>query len=154
MPTKYQGTDGEIRALNTYIKLQRAAETALHHTTSHLSEYGLTTSQFGILEALFHLGILSQRELAEKLLKSTGNISIVLKNLEKRGLIERHRNPGDNRYMQVSITKTGRELIAGLFDAHVSGIVDEMSILTPAEQEELGRLCRKIGLREGEQVSP
>jgi MarR family 2-MHQ and catechol resistance regulon transcriptional repressor len=149
MPTNYQGTQEETRALNTYIKLQRAAETALTHTTSHLSDYGLSTSQFAILEALFHLGILSQRELAEKLLKSTGNISIVLKNLEKRRLIERHRDPDDNRYMQVSITPMGRELIRGMFPAHLAGIVAEMGVLTASEQEELARLCRKLGLREG-----
>jgi MarR family 2-MHQ and catechol resistance regulon transcriptional repressor len=148
MPTKYAGTKEEEQALNTYIKLQRAAETTLNRTTSHLSDYGLTTSQFAVLEALFHLGTLSQRSLAEKLLKSSGNISIVLKNMEKRNLIERHRNPADNRFMQVSITHTGRELIDGMFSVHVAGIVDEMSTLTMNEQKELGRLCRKLGLQE------
>jgi MarR family 2-MHQ and catechol resistance regulon transcriptional repressor len=148
MPTKYQGTEEETRALDVYIKLQRAADTTLNRTTSHLSEYHLSTSQFAVLEALYHLGTLSQRALAEKLLKSTGNISIVLKNMEKRGLIERHRDPADNRYMRVSITGIGRELIDGMFATHVAGIVDEMSILTVAEQEELARLCRKLGLRE------
>jgi MarR family 2-MHQ and catechol resistance regulon transcriptional repressor len=148
MPTRYQGSEDETRALNTYIKLQRAAETTLHRTTSHLSEYGLSTSQFAVLEALYHLGTLSQRALAEKLLKSTGNISIVLKNMEKRGLIERHRHPDDNRYMQVSITDVGRELIGAMFAGHVAGIVNEMSALTAGEQEELARLCRKLGLRE------
>jgi MarR family 2-MHQ and catechol resistance regulon transcriptional repressor len=149
MPTKYQGTQEETRALNAYIKLQRAAETTLAHTTAHLGDYGLSTSQFAVLEALFHLGTLSQRELADKLLKSTGNISIVLKNLEKRHLIERHRDPDDNRYMQVSITHRGRKLIGGMFDAHVAGIVAEMGVLSATEQEELSRLCRKLGLREG-----
>ena len=149
MPTRYQGSEEETRALNTYIKLQRAAETTLHQTTAHLSDYGLTTSQFAVLEALYHLGTLSQRALAEKLLKSTGNISIVLKNMEKRGLIERHRDPDDNRYMQVSITSVGQALIDGMFPGHVAGIVAEMSALTAAEQDELAKLCRKLGLREG-----
>lgn len=148
MPTKYRGTQEEMRALNTYIKLQRAAETTLTHTTAHLGDYGLSTSQFAILEALYHLGTLSQRELAEKLLKSTGNISIVLKNMEKRGLIDRHRDPADNRYNQVCITDAGRDLISGMIRGHVVGIVAEMSVLTAAEQEELARLCRKLGLRE------
>lgn len=147
MPTKYQGTLEETRALNAYIKLQRAAETTLANTTAHLGEYGLTTSQFAVLEALYHLGTLSQRALSEKLLKSTGNISIVLKNMEKRDLIERHRDPDDNRYMRVSISASGREVIDEMFASHVAGIVAEMSILTPTEQEELARLCRKLGLR-------
>lgn len=148
MPTRYDGTPEETRALDAYIKLQRAAETVVTRTTAHLSAYNLTVSQFGVLEALYHLGTLSQRDLAQKLLKSTGNISIVLKNLEKRGLITRERNPADIRTMQVRISAAGRDLIAGFFDQHVAGIVDEMSILTAAEQGELARLCRKLGVRE------
>ncbi len=148
MPTRYNGTLEEKRALDAYIKLQRAAETVLSRTTAHLVAYHLTVSQFGVLEALYHLGTLSQRDLAQKLLKSTGNISIVLKNLEKRGLIARERNPADTRYMQVCISDAGRALLASFFDRHVRGIVDEMSILTGEKQEELARLCRKLGLRE------
>jgi MarR family transcriptional regulator, 2-MHQ and catechol-resistance regulon repressor len=148
MPTHYEGTDKERLALDTYIKLQRAAETSLARTTAHLSGRDLNTSQFAILEALYHLGTLSQRELAQKVLRSASNISIVLKAIEKRGLIERERDPADNRYVQVSITEKGRALIASFFDQHVAGIVAEMNALTAEEQAELGRLCRKLGLRE------
>jgi MarR family transcriptional regulator, 2-MHQ and catechol-resistance regulon repressor len=148
MPTHYEGTDKERLALDTYIKLQRAAETSLARTTAHLSDCDLTTSQFAILEALYHLGTLSQGELANKVLRSASNISIVLKTIEKRGLIERERDPADNRYMRVQITEKGRALIASFFDRHVAGIVAEMNALTAEEQTELGRLCRKLGLRE------
>ena len=148
MPTKYQGTAQEERALNAYIKLQRAAETVLTNTTEHLSDYDLTTSQFAVLEALYHLGTLSQRDLADKLLKSTGNMSLVLKNLEKRDLISRERDPGDRRYMRVCITEKGRELLLSMLEEHVAGIVEEMNILTPQEQDQLGQLCRKLGLKE------
>ncbi len=148
MPTHYEGTEQEQLALDSYIKLQRAAETSLHRTTAHLSHHNLTTSQFAILEALYHLGTLSQRQLADKVLRSASNISIVLKAIEKRGLIERERDPSDNRYMQVQITEQGRALITSFFDEHVAGIVAEMSALTAAEQVELGRLCRKLGLRQ------
>lgn len=112
-------------------------------TTTHL-----TASQFGILEALYHLGTLSQRDLAQKLLKSTGNISVVLKNPEKRRLISRERNRADTRYMEVSISKAGQDLLASFFEKHVQGIVEEMAILTPEEQNESACLCRKLGLRE------
>jgi MarR family 2-MHQ and catechol resistance regulon transcriptional repressor len=148
MPTKYDGTLEEKRALDAYIKLQRAADTVVNRATAHLATHGLTVSQFGVLEALYHLGTLSQRDLAHKLLKSTGNISTVLKNLEKRGLIARERNPDDTRYMQVCISQVGRDLLAGFLDQHVQGIVETMSILTADEQDDLAYLCRKLGLRE------
>jgi MarR family 2-MHQ and catechol resistance regulon transcriptional repressor len=148
MPTKYKGTSKEVRALNTYIKLQRASETVLARTTAHLTDYDLSVSEFAVLEALYHLGVLSQRDLANKLLQSTGNISTVLKKLEKRGLISRQRDPHDNRYMQVWITDSGEKVLERCFRPHVRGIVEEMSILTPHEQDELARLCKKLGLRQ------
>ena len=148
MPTKHKGTREEIRALDVYIKLQRASETVLTRTTAHLADYDLTVSQFAVLEVLYHLGVLSQRDLANKLLQSTGNISTVLKKLEKRGLISRERDPDDNRYMQVRITDAGMEKLKSCFGPHVRGIVEEMSILTADEQDELARLCRKLGLRD------
>ncbi|MBX3084123.1 MAG: MarR family transcriptional regulator [Anaerolineae bacterium] len=147
MPTKYQGTREEQRALNAYIKLQRAAETSLNRTTAHLAQHGLSTSQFAILEALYHLGTLSQSELAQKMLKSTGNISSILKHMEKDGLVSRVRDPDDNRYMQVCITNQGRAVIDKVLASHIAGIVAEMSVLSADEQDELARLCRKLGLR-------
>ena len=101
-----------------------------------------------MLESLHHLGTLSQRDLAQKLLKSTGNISTVFKNLEKRGLISRTRKVDDTRYMEVCISDAGRALLTGFFGQHVRGIVKEMSALSAEEQEELARLCRKLGRRE------
>jgi MarR family 2-MHQ and catechol resistance regulon transcriptional repressor len=148
MPTKHKGTPEEIRALDVYIKLQRAAETVMARTTAHLADYDLSTSQFAVLEALFHLGVLSQRDLATKLLQSTGNISTVVKELERRGMISRVRDSKDNRYMQVCITEDGKEILKRCFEPHVRGIVMEMSILSAAEQEELARLCRKLGVQE------
>lgn len=147
MPTHFAGNPEQTRALNAYIKLQRAAESSLNHTTAHLSRFDLTVSQFAVLEALYHLGTLSQSDLARKLLKSTGNISAVLKHIEKRGLLSRERNPDDNRFMKVCLTDNGRALIESLFDDHVTGIVKEMAALTPAEQDQLARLCKKLGLR-------
>ncbi|MEL6150232.1 MAG: MarR family transcriptional regulator [Chloroflexota bacterium] len=147
MGTRYKGTSEEIRALNTYIKLQRASESVIQRTTDHLSDYNLTLSQFSALEALYHLGTLSQVDVARKLLKSTGNITTVLKNLEKRDLITRERNSADNRYMDVAITQQGRDLIEGMLTKHIAGIVDEMAILSAEEQEELARLCKKLGLQ-------
>jgi MarR family transcriptional regulator, 2-MHQ and catechol-resistance regulon repressor len=149
MGTKFQGTDEEINALNTYIKLTRAAESVFDRTNAHIASYDLTTTQFAVLEALHHLGTLSQVELAQKLLKSTGNITTVLQNLEKRNLICRVRDPNDQRYVQVSLTDTGRELIARIFPVHVQGIVAAMNVLSTEEQTTLAHLCRKLGTMQG-----
>lgn len=146
MGTKYAGTKEEIRALNAFIKLVRAAQSLSGRVEAHFSELGLTVSQFGVLEALFHLGPLNQKSLAAKILKSTGNITMVIDNLEKRGLVKRTRGEKDRRHYSVGITPKGAGMITSFFPKHVARIVGEMSVLSGAEQNALGTLCKKVGL--------
>lgn len=148
MGTKYQGTPDEIRALNTYIKLTRAVNALEGRLNARACRGDLTISQFGVLEALYHLGRLSQREIGSKLLKSSGNITVVIDNLEKRGLVERERGVEDRRQVFVSLTPEGKDLIERVLPGHVAAIVAEMSVLTPEEQETLADLSKKVGLRE------
>ncbi len=92
IPTHYKGAAEEIPALNTFIKLSRGAESvgtclSRRGTTGHLP-----TSQFGVLESLYHLGPMCQSDIGSKLLKSNSNITFVIHNLEKRGLVRRERD--------------------------------------------------------------
>lgn len=148
MGTRYQGTPVEVRALDAYIKLVRAADSVSSRIHRHLDAAQLTASQFGALEAIYHLGPLTQRELAAKLLKSGGNMTLVIDNLEKRQLVKRDRQINDRRCIQVQLTEQGRALIEAVFPRHVAAVVEEMSLLSAAEQEELGRLCRRLGKQE------
>lgn len=148
MATKYKGTPAEELALNTYIKLTRATSTFETRLAHRDTIDALTHTQFGVLEALYHLGPMCQNEIGAKLLKSGGNITLVIDNLEKRSLVRRQRNPEDRRMMTVSLTDAGRELISQILPGHVRAITEEMSMLTPQEQEQLGELCRKLGTQQ------
>jgi len=145
MPTHYAGTRKEVLALDTFIKLTRAADSVLNRLAHYHTQGGLSPSQFGVLETLYHLGPMCQSEIAHKLLKSGGNITLVIDNLEKRSLVRRQRHPEDRRMITVLLTKAGQELIGEIFPAHVVAIVEEMGALTSSEQEALGALCRKLG---------
>jgi MarR family 2-MHQ and catechol resistance regulon transcriptional repressor len=136
-------------ALNTYTKLMRAADSVTSRVSRSMSAAGLTISQFGVLEALHHKGPLCQRDIAAKILKSTGNITLVIDNLEKQGMVKRERSSEDRRYLTVRLTEKGQELIVIVFAAVQAAISAEMGILSVDEQEILGRLCKKLGLREG-----
>jgi MarR family transcriptional regulator, 2-MHQ and catechol-resistance regulon repressor len=137
------------RSLNCYTKLMRAAESVTNRVGRNMSAAGLTISQFGVLEALLHKGPLCQRDIATKILKSTGNITLVIDNLEKQGLVRRERSTEDRRYFTVSLTETGKELIDTAFATVEAAIIAEMAVLTEAEQETLGLLCKKLGLGQG-----
>lgn len=136
-------------ALNTYTKLMRGAESVTGRVGRKMSEAGLTISQFGVLEALLHKGPLCQRDVASKILKSTGNITLVIDNLEKQGLVLRERSLEDRRFCTVVLTQKGRTLIEATFAEVEAAIVAEMGVLTDEEQQTLGRICKKLGLREG-----
>jgi MarR family 2-MHQ and catechol resistance regulon transcriptional repressor len=145
MGSRYQGSDSEIQALNSYIKLQRAADSISMRAHKHLIQENLSSSQFGVLECLYHLGPLCQRDIGRKILKSSGNISTVIDNLEKRGYVIRERSNQDRRYISVKLTSAGKALITTIFPGHVQEIVANMKTLTPREQQQLSRLCKKLG---------
>jgi MarR family 2-MHQ and catechol resistance regulon transcriptional repressor len=125
----------------------RAAESMTARAHRHLSSFGLTISQFGVLEALYHLGPLSQKDIGQKLLRSSGNVTMVIDNLEKRDLARRERDTEDRRYFIVNLTDEGHKLIRKIFPTHAAVISNELSVLTAAEQQTLGALCKKLGLR-------
>lgn len=154
MPTHFDGSPDEIRALSAYINLIRASDSLAAQVHQHLGAHGLTDSQFGVLEALLHLGPQCQRALADKLLKSGGNITLVIDNLEKQQLVTRQRNAQDRRYITVTLTDRGRALIESIFPAHAAGITRLLGVLSPDEQQELRRLCRKLGRQERQEHQP
>jgi MarR family 2-MHQ and catechol resistance regulon transcriptional repressor len=154
MPTHFQGDPQTILALDTFIKMNRANSAFEARVLAHGSLGALTLSQFGVLEALYHLGPLCQGALSQKLLKSTGNMTLVLDNLEKRGLVQRIRSQEDRRMVTIELTPVGRERIEAIFPLHAAAIRAEMSVLSADEQAQLGRLCRKLGLGSPDEQRP
>jgi MarR family 2-MHQ and catechol resistance regulon transcriptional repressor len=145
MSKNFTGTPEEERALGAYIKLLRAANTALAYARAGLDEAGLSQGQFAVLEALYHVGPLCLGDLARRILSSSGNLTLVVDNLEKRGLAKRIQSGRDKRFVQARITPAGRKLIAKIFPEHARRITEVMAHLNTQEQDDLGSLCRKLG---------
>lgn len=146
MGTHHHGTPRDVRALDTFIKLARASSAVSARLNRVLlCRDGCTESQLGVLEALYHLGPLSQSQLGEKLLTSASNLTTVVRNLERDRLIRRERGDHDGRVQVVHLTAAGRRRIRRIFPAHARRIASAMDALTVAEQRQLGRLCRKLG---------
>ena len=146
MPTRYSGTPDEVLALDTIIKLTRSLNSVQARLTPHLlRDFNLTESQFGVLEALLHLGPMSLGQLCQKILRSGSNVTTVVDNLERDGLVTRVRDEADRRVQIAQLTEKGRALIETAFPAHVARVTAMMGTLTPDEQRELGRICRKLG---------
>jgi len=147
MGTNYKGSKKTIDALNSYIKLIRSAESLSSKLNLMLSNYGLTESQFGVLDSLYHLGPMKQKEIGKKILKSGGNITMVINNLEKRGMVERRKGEKDKRQFIIHLTSKGRKSFQELIPHIAKKIKKHFEILDKDEQKELQRLCKIVGLQ-------
>jgi len=145
MTTHYTGTRAEMRTLDTFIKLTRCTNSVLARLAERNTVGDLTWSQFAVLEALYHLGHMTQGEISAKVLKSGSNMTTVIDNLERDGLVRRERDAKDRRVIHVHLTEAGTGKIEAVLPGHVAALVDEFSILSAKEQEALGELCKKLG---------
>jgi MarR family transcriptional regulator, 2-MHQ and catechol-resistance regulon repressor len=153
MPTHFKGRKETVRALNAFVNLMRASDSVAAHLGAQIEESGLTMGQFGVMEALLHLGPMCQHALGEKLLRSGGNVTLVIDNLEKHGWVRRERQKNDRRMVKIYLTPKGERLIARVFPEHAEAVTKEMGCLTPDEQETLRRICRKLGKSGAEALS-
>ena len=145
MPTHYSGSLAEIRTLDTFIKLTRCTNSLLGRLAERNTIGDLTWSQFAVLEALYHLGPLTQGEVSAKVLKSGSNITTVIDNLERDGLVCRQRDLEDRRVIHVHLTEAGTGKIEAVLPGHVAALVEEFNVLSAKEQETLAELCKKLG---------
>jgi MarR family 2-MHQ and catechol resistance regulon transcriptional repressor len=145
MPTHYQGDPADVRMLDAFIKLTRCSGSLEAGLSAPHRRHGLTPPQFGILETLWHLGPLCQQDLGRKLLTSKPNVSAILGNLERAGLVRRERSDEDRRNVLVHLSPKGRRTIEAAFPDFLEHLRGEFRALSPQELEDLGRLAKKLG---------
>ena len=112
--TKQYGKKTDL-ALAMWVKLTRAHDTFNHLTAANIRTFGLTPAQFGVIECLGHLGSMLIGDLTKKHLVSGGNMTVVVDNLEKDGLVERLVSDEDHRAFYVKLTPKGKRLFDKIF---------------------------------------
>jgi MarR family 2-MHQ and catechol resistance regulon transcriptional repressor len=132
------------QALRTWIALARAHNAVAQLAAADVARHGLTTAEFGVLEALYHKGPMLLNEVQRRILVSSGGITYLVDRLEKRGLVERRDCPGDRRARLAALTADGEALLAAIFPQHAATIRDALAGLTAQEKEEVVRLMRTI----------
>ena len=75
-----------------------------------LSKLGLTYPQYLVMLALWETSPRTVGALGEALYLDSGTLTPLLKRMEQAGLVERRRDPDDERRVQVSLTEDGRAL--------------------------------------------
>jgi MarR family transcriptional regulator, 2-MHQ and catechol-resistance regulon repressor len=142
--TKQYGKKIDL-ALSLWVKLSRAHATISHLTATNINTFNLTPAQFGVVECLGHLGPMLIGDLTKKHLVSGGNMTVVVDNLEKEGIVRRSVSKKDRRAFYVQLTPKGKRLFHKIFIQHAEYVATLTSVLTETEQTELGSLLKKLG---------
>ena len=83
-------------------------------------------------------------ELIEKVLSTSGNMTVVVKNMEKKGWLYRKSCPRDKRAFLVGLTDEGKKLFENLLPEHRKEIEETYGILSDEERRELIRILKKF----------
>jgi len=73
-----------------------------------------------------------------------GNVTGIVDQLEKEGLVERLDEPADRRAFRIRLTRSGDKTFAEMARAHESWVVELLAGLSGRERDELLKLLAKL----------
>ncbi|RSX58745.1 MarR family winged helix-turn-helix transcriptional regulator [Bifidobacterium samirii] len=133
-------------ATRLMVAFRRADRAIQRHEGDVVHAHGLTPAQFGALDALRRRGPLSVGGIIEETLATSGNMTVVIRNMERDGYIRRETDPEDRRSTVISLTDDGRRIIDETMAEHRRHLGDLFAVFSADEQRELIRLLERCEL--------
>ena len=140
-----ESTADRDAALKLWVVLARAYESVAARAQRDISARGLTLTEFGILEALYHKGPMLLGEVQRRILVSSGGVTYLVDRLEGKGLVERQDCPEDRRARYAALTPEGEAMIAEIFPEHAAYMESVLSSLSLEEKVEATELLKRLG---------
>lgn len=136
---KDESTNGKL-----IIAMSRALRNTHTQSEAMLRKNGITRAQFEVLEALYHKGPMTIGSLIEAVLSTSGNMTVVIRNLEQSGMVKRTKNEIDGRSYLIDLTEPGRRSISTVFKKHMALLNDALSPLTYEEKTTVTNILSKL----------
>jgi MarR family 2-MHQ and catechol resistance regulon transcriptional repressor len=133
------------QSLKLWVVLSRAWDAVQGHAAADIARHGLTITEFGVMEALYHKGPLLLGEVQRKILVTSGGVTYLIDRLAAKGLVERRRCEKDRRAYYAALTPEGEALIREIFPAHGAAIHRAVAGLTAEQKEQAIDLLRTLG---------
>ncbi|HFH9945759.1 TPA: MarR family winged helix-turn-helix transcriptional regulator [Streptococcus suis] len=144
MKTVEQSLNENKQALHSLVVFRRAANTISKSELETIKKYGLTVCQFGVMEALYNKGNLRIQDLIDKLLSTSGNMTVVIKNMIRDGYVYKTSDTSDRRASLIALTEKGRQTIEAILPEHYDHVGQIFSVLSPEEQDLLATILKKF----------
>lgn len=132
-------------SLKLFVVLSKAYRAVSDQVAKDIRGYELNTTDFGVLELLYHQGEQTLQKIGDKILLASGSITYVVDKLETKGLVRRIPCPNDRRITYASITSAGEQLLNDIFPQHWEQIETITAGLTEKEKIQAIELLKKLG---------
>jgi len=94
------------------IALLRAREAVMGHFRPMLAQHEITEQQWRVIRILAEAGQVDATEMAEKAFILAPSLTRIIRSLEERGLITKHKDADDGRRVLLEIAPPGMKVIA------------------------------------------
>jgi DNA-binding MarR family transcriptional regulator len=134
------------RALRIWLRLLTCTQLIERQVRSRLREqFSTTLPRFDLMAQLErHAEGLKMSELSRLLMVTGGNVTAIVDQLEKEGLVERLDEPADRRAFRIRLTRIGDKTFAEMARAHEEWVVELLAGMSRREQGELLKLLAKV----------
>src|SRR5690625_2714520 len=133
-------------SLKLFVVLSKAYRSVADQVAIDIQGYGLNTTDFGVMELLYHEGEQPLQKIGERILLASGSITYVVDKLERKGLVKRTPSAKDRRITYASLTSVGEQLLNDIFAEHWKQIEAITAGLTEEEKIQAIELLKKLGL--------
>lgn len=138
-----------MQAFGNAFLLAQVGAHAAQRFSERIAELDLTPPQVGLLRLVAARPGQSQQAIAAQLGTPPTRLVALVDGLEKRGLIERRRNPDDRRLYAVELTDDGRAFMGRVAQAAASHEHAITAALTEDERGTLHDLLTKVAEEQG-----
>ncbi|HYX64217.1 MAG TPA: MarR family transcriptional regulator [Burkholderiales bacterium] len=137
---------GDHRVLRTWLRLLTCTQMIERVVRYRLrSRFGTTLPRFDLMAQLErHPEGLKMNELSELLMVTGGNVTAIVDQLEKEGLVERLDEPADRRAFRIRLTRSGEKSFAEMAREHEEWLVELFAGVSGKEQDDLLKLLAKV----------
>jgi len=141
-----RATADDHRALRLWLRLLTCSQLIERHVRTRLRErFGITLPRFDLMSQLErNPGGLKMNELSRLLMVTGGNITGIVDQLVKEGLVERVDDASDRRAWRVRLTRAGDKAFAEMARAHEEWVVELLSGLSRKDADSLMHLLARL----------
>ncbi|SHF71448.1 MarR family winged helix-turn-helix transcriptional regulator [Ornithinibacillus halophilus] len=138
-------------SLKAFVVLMKASKSLQEQVKKDISNHGMKTSDFAVLEALYHKGKQTVREISEAVLINTGSITYVIDKLENKNYVERRHCSEDRRVVYIHITEEGKQIMDEIFPKHQKVIEQMFNGVNSEELQTTINVLKRVGQKPSNQ---